>query len=419
MTATGTLRTDAGSAIRQHPRRARPVHALHLLALAGVAAGVTGTAGPALRSACVPVQAASAPAAKRDLAAAPAAAAPLLAAATTEVARETARPSSVAETPAAARAVARFPVLGNGHPRENYYAHLRSQLRWVPVRVGRGQGATPDAGSRLLLVQSAARRAELHDFGLDFRDVYGVINAETSWVPRTGMGRNGVASHGLAQFEPATARAVGLRNPNDAVEAVHAAALHLREAASWSARRLERLNLAPEQHAQKLREGISIYYNLSSRGRRAWNGLNTHRLPVETRLHIRNVRKGMEQAEQLQARLAAGSLPPGALVTWRGPVAATGAEPGRKPGPDDRSTGRSETAPQAEQVAAARSLRVQGAAVRPLRSQGAAARPQQAPGGTAAAPRGQGTIAWSNGGGARKVWVLPTGRVASTDQRNG
>jgi hypothetical protein len=182
-------------------------------------------------------------------------------------------------------------------------------LRWVPANLDGGK-VTLDPASRLALSRSAAERARLHEVGLDFRDVYGVISAETSWVPRTGMGKNGTASHGLAQFEPATARAVGLRDPNNAVEAVHAAARLLREAAVWSKQRIARLSLAPEQKAAKLREGVSIYYNLSSRARSAWSGLNTHKLPVETQRHIRNVRDGAKQAEQLNARLGGPSLPP-------------------------------------------------------------------------------------------------------------
>ncbi|HYE38544.1 MAG TPA: hypothetical protein VEB23_01350, partial [Ramlibacter sp.] len=172
---------------------------------------------------------------------------------------------------------------------------LEARLRWVPADLGPGH-VTLDGPSRLLLARSAAERARLHEVGLDFRDVYGVISAETSWVPRKGMGRNGVASHGLGQFEPATARAIGLRDPNDAVEAVHAAARLLREAAVWSAQRIARLGLTPEQRAAKLREGVSIYYNLSTRARNAWSGLDTHRLPVETQRHIRNVRAGALQA---------------------------------------------------------------------------------------------------------------------------
>jgi hypothetical protein len=186
---------------------------------------------------------------------------------------------------------------------------LQSQLHWVPANVDGGK-VTLDASSRLLLVRSAAEQAGLKDVGLDFRDVYGVINAETSWVPRAGLGRNGVVSQGLGQFEPATAKAVGLRNPNDAVEAVHAAARLLREAAVWSAQRIARLGLSPEQRAAKLREGVSIYYNLSTRARSTWSGLNTDRLPIETLRHINNVRAGARQAELLNAKLGGPSLPP-------------------------------------------------------------------------------------------------------------
>jgi hypothetical protein len=181
-----------------------------------------------------------------------------------------------------------------------YYDGLRAQLKWVPVQVDGRERRTPDPKSRLLLARSAAERAGLSEVGLDFRDVYGVINAETSWVPRTGMGRNGVASHGLAQFEPATARALGVANANDPVEAVHAAATLLKEAAQWSARRIAGLGLSGADYAKRLREGVSIYYNLSSRARERWNGTSTAALPVETQRHIANVRVGARQAELLQ-----------------------------------------------------------------------------------------------------------------------
>lgn len=202
---------------------------------------------------------------------------------------------------AAGKALAEPPAL----PRPS----LDAKLRWVPADLGGGH-VTLDGHSRLLLARSAAERARLHEVGLDFRDVYGVISAETSWVPRKGMGRNGVASHGLGQFEPATARAIGLRDPDDAVEAVHAAARLLREAATWSAQRIARLVLTPEQRAAKLREGVSIYYNLSTRARNGWSGLDTHRLPVETLRHIHNVRAGAQQADRLNARLGGPRLQP-------------------------------------------------------------------------------------------------------------
>lgn len=185
----------------------------------------------------------------------------------------------------------------------DHYADLRKQVRWLPVRLAGNMLKTPDSSSRLLLVQSAAERAGLHEVGLSYRDVYGIINAETSWIPRLGASKDGTPNLGIAQFEPATARAVGLDDPTDPVQAVHAAAMHLKEAARWSARRIADLNLSPEQRALKLREGVSIYYNLSSKGRSQWNGMNTAKLPVETRRHIANARLGAREAAELETQL--------------------------------------------------------------------------------------------------------------------
>jgi len=192
---------------------------------------------------------------------------------------------------------------------------LHSQLRWVTLQQGQ---KTLDSNSRLLLARSAAQQESLADVGLDYRDVYGVIHAESSWVARPGMGKNGVVSEGLAQFEPATARAVGLRNPADPVQAVYAAARLLKEAAVWSARRIEGLNLDAAQRASRLREGISVYYNLSARGREAWRGLNSQQMPIETRLHMRNVRDGAARAGQLTGNPSAPAAPEAPIVASAG-----------------------------------------------------------------------------------------------------
>ena len=186
-----------------------------------------------------------------------------------------------------------------------YYEQLRTKMRWLPVRYAGDVLKTPDTQSRLLLVQSAARRAGLDEVGLSYADVYGIINAETSWIPRTGSSKDGTPNLGIAQFEPATARAVGLTDPTDPVQAVHAAAAHLKDAAVWSAKRISNLKLTPEQHAAKLREGVSIYYNLSVKGRNKWDGLNAADLPIETQRHIRNARAGAAEAKQLVAMLKA------------------------------------------------------------------------------------------------------------------
>lgn len=184
---------------------------------------------------------------------------------------------------------------------ENYYDSLRGKIHWMRTRLGRA----PDYDTRLLLAKSAAQRAGLAEVGLGYRDVYGIITAETSWVPRTGAGRQGTPSYGVAQFEPATAKALGVRDPNDLVEAVHVAAVHMKEAALWSEDRVSRLRLGSGERAEKLREGISVYYNLSSKGRARWNGLNATRLPLETQRHIFNARAGAQEAAYLDAQLEA------------------------------------------------------------------------------------------------------------------
>lgn len=205
-----------------------------------------------------------------------------------------------------------------------YYRELRAQIRWVPARVGREVLFTVDPASRLLLAKSAAQRARLHELGLGFEDVYGLIAAESSWTPRDGASRDGTPNLGIAQFEPATAAALGLRDPNDAVEAVHAAAEHMREAAAWSAARIAKLRLSRKERAARLREGISIYYNLSSRGREAWDGRDASRLPAATHAHIRNAREGAKEALSMEAQarvLEAAAKRGQALIT------ATAAEP--------------------------------------------------------------------------------------------
>lgn len=184
-----------------------------------------------------------------------------------------------------------------------YYDQLRSKLNWTPVRFAGNVLTTPDVPSRLLLARSAAQRAELEEVGLSYRDVYGIINAETSWIPRMGASKDGTPNLGIAQFEPATARALGLTDPTDPVQAVHAMAVHLKDAAKWSAKRIANLKLTPDQYALKLREGVSIYYNLSSKGRATWDGTNTAKLPVETQRHIANARVGAREAGELEAQL--------------------------------------------------------------------------------------------------------------------
>lgn len=225
------------------------------------------------------------------------------------VARTQTAQAAVAAITAAAKQAAPAPMVvaeaataGLMHAADPFQ-QLRSRLRWLPIKLGNDTLKTPDAQSRLLLAQSAAQHAGLAQVGLSYKDVYGIINAETSWIPRLGASKDGTPNLGIAQFEPATARAIGLTNPADPVQAIHAAALHMRDAAIWSARRIAGLKLTDAQRAEKLREGVSIYYNLSSKGRSIWNGRNTAKLPFETRRHIANARDGAEEAAELAQQL--------------------------------------------------------------------------------------------------------------------
>lgn len=270
-------------------KKTSPVWAFASVAVIGAAAALSSqvSSGPA----SAPVAAAAS-----SVGAAVSAAAPVAANAVKKV---TAAAAVAATTPSAPPAIRLAAPAAKAAVRFASEESLRAQLKFDTVRYAGKRIKTVDEESRILLVQAAAERAGLHKVGLSFEDVYGVIEAETSWIPRTGMGKNGVTSYGLAQFEPRTAKGLGLKDPNDPVQAVYFAAINMKHGAEWAADKIDHLALTPEQRAQKIREGVSIYYNLSVRGRNKWDGLNTAKLPVETQRHIRNVRAGAQEAAAL------------------------------------------------------------------------------------------------------------------------
>ncbi|TWO64906.1 lytic transglycosylase domain-containing protein [Caenimonas sedimenti] len=179
---------------------------------------------------------------------------------------------------------------------------LRAQMKFERVRLGDKVLQTLDEPSRILLAKAAARKARLHEVGLSYEDVYGIIEAETSWIPRTGASKDGTANLGLAQFEPNTAERMGIVDPGDPLQAVFGAALYMRTGAKWASGKLKGLKLRPDEYASKVREGVSVHYNLSVKGRNKWDGRNTLDLPIETQRHISNARAGAAEAAQL-ARL--------------------------------------------------------------------------------------------------------------------
>jgi hypothetical protein len=215
----------------------------------------------------------------------------------------TAAAAVAAVTPATPPAIRLAAPVANAAVKFASEEAVRAQLKFESVKYAGKRIDTLEEESRILLVQAAAERAGLQKVGLSFHDVYGVIEAETSWIPRTGLGKNGVVSYGLAQFEPRTAKGLGLRNPNDPVQAVYAAAINIKHGAKWAEEKIAHLQLTPEQRAEKIREGVSIYYNLSVKGRNKWDGLNTAQLPIETQRHIRNVRAGSNEAVALAEAL--------------------------------------------------------------------------------------------------------------------
>jgi hypothetical protein len=182
---------------------------------------------------------------------------------------------------------------------------VRSALKFQNTKWGGKPVQTLDDKSRILLAQAAAEKAGLAEVGLSFQDVYGVIEAETSWIQRTGSSKDGTPNLGLAQFEPRTAKGLGIENPEDPVQAVFGAALYMKEGAAWAHKKLSPLKLSPEQHAVKVREGVSVYYNLSIKGRNKWDGTNAANLPVETQKHIRNAALGAVEAMQVAKLLSA------------------------------------------------------------------------------------------------------------------
>jgi hypothetical protein len=176
-------------------------------------------------------------------------------------------------------------------------------LNYITVRYQGKEHLVLDEASRLRLVKEAAKLHDLESVGLNWKDLYGVIHAETAWVSRTGVGKNKVQSHGLAQLEPNTAEALNIDDPNDPIQAVSAAAMLIKEAATWSNRRISKLKLSAKERNYRLREGVSIYYNTSTRLRNTWDGTNTHIMPIETQHHINNTLDGASLAKKIHTRL--------------------------------------------------------------------------------------------------------------------
>lgn len=141
---------------------------------------------------------------------------------------------------------------------------------------------------RIRLCKEVAADTKLNQHGLDWRNIYATVHAETGWAERTGMGLNGKPSFGLAQMEAATARSLGI-DPTDPKASLVGVAMLLKEASAWA---------KAKGHENKS-AAISIYYNLSSKARNSWDGVTLDNLPQPTKNHIKNMSDGLKMATHL------------------------------------------------------------------------------------------------------------------------
>ena len=132
---------------------------------------------------------------------------------------------------------------------------------------------------RILLCKQVAEKTGMAAHGIGWADLYGVIGAETSWIPDLeAMGNNGKASRGLAQLEDATSARIGVTDAYDPLQALTASANLLIEGADWSRRK-----------KHPIHTGMSVYYNTRKSTREKWDGQTLTMLPIETQRHINNV----------------------------------------------------------------------------------------------------------------------------------
>lgn len=161
----------------------------------------------------------------------------------------------------------------------------------------------PPVSVRIDLCKQAVKDVGLEKMGLSWKHVYGIVQAETGWIARDGMGLNGKVSRGLAQLEDDTAKSLGIQDPNDPRQALKAVALLAKEAAFWAKSK----GLDPGGPA------LSLYYNLSTSARnkyaeslREQGGLNVSAisdLPTPTLHHIKNRAEGFKVAGFLEGQV--------------------------------------------------------------------------------------------------------------------
>lgn len=194
--------------------------------------------------------------------------------------------AAVALTMAGAAAAAPVQVANSLHSKD-----ISAHLAPVQVVIAGKAFEAPHPMERVRLCKEIASESRLNAHGFDWRDLYAIVQAETGWAARDGIGLNGKASYGLAQMEEATAKSLGI-DPNDPRQSIEGVAKLIKEAGAW----------ARVKGIQDKRTALSVYYNLSTKARNAWDGVSIDSLPVPTQHHITNMRLGHKQATSLAPR---------------------------------------------------------------------------------------------------------------------
>jgi hypothetical protein len=186
---------------------------------------------------------------------------------------------------------------------------LTNGIRLVPVRFHGEVIRSVHPEDRIGLAKAAAKEEHLDKvLGKDsWKTVYGMITAESNWMPRDGMGNNNRPSYGIAQMELPTAKALGV-NPHDPKESAKGVATLVKEAAyAYAAKKKSGFEITDESgralpHKAALATYISVHYNTSTGFRKEWDG-NVSHLLQPTQAHIKNVEYGAGEAGSIEKQV--------------------------------------------------------------------------------------------------------------------
>lgn len=184
-------------------------------------------------------------------------------------------------------------------------------IRMIPVRFKGKQIHSVHPEDRIAIVKRASERESLDRMIGDeaWKLVYGMIQAESNWIPRDGLGRNNRISVGVAQMELPTAESLGI-DPHNPHEAAQGVAKLVKEAVETYKTRLRKGMVISDERGRKLEHRkalavyISVHYNTSSKFRSEWDG-RISSLHQPTRVHIKNVTYGIGEAGSVDREIKA------------------------------------------------------------------------------------------------------------------